>query len=152
MSSRTLLRSAALVYALFAIGHTMGAMFGNTHRGGQQAEVFAAMRNYTFHVQGVTRSYWDFYRGFGFMVSVLLALIAALCWVLADMSRTQPRDARRLLVVLLAAMAFTTWFSFVDFFAAPMVFSAIAMLIGISAAVALGREANRALVGGGSTR
>lgn len=148
MSSRTLLRVAAIIYALFALGHTMGAMFGDTHRGARQAEVFTAMRTYTFDVQGVTRSYWDFYRGFGFMVSVLLAFTAVLCWVLADMSRTHPRETRRVVVVAAVAMAFTTWFSFVDFFAAPMVFSAVALLILIGALIALGRESTHALVGG----
>lgn len=143
MSSRTLLRSAAVVYALFALGHTMGAMFGDTHRGARQTEVFTAMRNYTFDVQGVTRSYWDFYRGFGFMVSVLLAFTAVLCWVLADMSRTHPREARRVVAIVTVAMAFTTWFSFADFFAAPMVFSAVAMLILVGAVIALGRDTAR---------
>ena len=148
MSSRTLLRIAAVIYALFTLGHTMGAMLGDTHRGARQAEVFTAMRNYTFDVQGVTRSYWDFYRGFGFMVSVLLAFTAVLCWVLGDMSRAHPREARQVLIVLTGALAFTTWFSFVDVFAAPMIFSAIAMLTLIGATIALGRESKRMLAGG----
>lgn len=148
MSSRMLLRIAAVIYALFALGHTMGAMFGDTHRGPRQAELFAAMRAYTFDVQGITRSYWDFYRGFGFMVSVLLAFTAVLCWVLGDMSRTHPREARRVLVVLTGAMALTTWFSFVDFFAAPMVFSAIAMLILVGSVIALGRDSTHSSLEG----
>jgi hypothetical protein len=136
-----------VIYALFAAGHTLGAMLNDTHRGPRQAELFAAMRAYTFDVQGMVRSYWDFYRGFGFMVSVLLALAAVLCWVLAGMGKTYPREARRVLNVLVVAMAFTTWFSFVDFFAAPMVFSAVAMLILVAASVALRREADRTFGG-----
>jgi hypothetical protein len=141
--SRPLLRTAAAIYALFAIGHTLGAMLNDTRRGPRQAELFAAMRAYVFDVQGMTRSYWDFYRGFGFMVTVLLALTAALCWVLADMGKTHPREARRVLHVIVVAMGFTTWFSFVDFFAAPMVFSAVAMVILVTASIALGREGAR---------
>lgn len=141
--SRPLLRSAAIVYALFTFGHTMGAMLRDTHRGPRQAALFAAMRAYTFEVQGFTRSYWDFYRGFGFNVSVLLALAAVLCWVLADMGRSHPVQARRVLVVLTGAMALTTWITFVDFFVAPMLFAALAMLLLVLATVALGREATR---------
>lgn len=143
MSSRTLLRIAAVIYALFTLGHTMGAMLGDTRRGPRQAELFAAMRTYTFDVQGVSRSYWDFYRGFGFMVSVLLAFTAVLCWVLGDMSRAHPREARQVLIVLAGAMALTTWFSFVDFFAAPMIFSAVALFILMTAILALGRASTR---------
>ena len=148
MSSRLLLRAAAIIYALFALGHTVGGMFGDTHRNPRQAQVFAAMRTYTFHVQGVTRSYWDFYRGFGFMVSVLLAFTAVLCWVVGDMSRTNPRDARRVLAVLTGAMALTTWFSFADFFAAPMVFSAVAMVVLAAALIVLGRESSHSSFAG----
>lgn len=139
--SRILLRAAAAIYALFALGHTLGAMLSDTHRGPRQAALFAAMQSYTFDVQGMTRSYWDFYRGFGFMVTVLLTFTAALCWVLGDLGTTHPRETRRVLHVLIGAMAATTWFSFVDFFAVPMLFSAIALAGLVVASVALGREA-----------
>lgn len=146
--SRLLLRTAAVVYGLFAAGHTFGAMLNDTRRGPRQAALFAGMQAYTFDVQGMTRSYWDFYRGFGFMVSVLLTFAAVLCWVLGDLAQTHPREARRVLLVLTGAMAFTTWFSFVDFFAAPMVFSAAALLTLVLASIALGREATHNTTGG----
>lgn len=139
-----MLRAAAVVYALFALGHTAGAMFGDTQRGPQQAALFAAMRAYSFDVQGATRSYWDFYRGFGFMVSVLLAFAAALCWILGDIGRTHPREARRILLVVVPAMAATVWLSFVDFFAAPAAFAAIGLALLIASTMALDNEASRA--------
>lgn len=138
-----MLRSAAVVYALFTLGHTLGGMLGDTHRGPQQTALFAAMRAYSFDVQGATRSYWDFYRGFGFMVSVLLAFTAMLCWILGDIGRAHPREARRILFVLVPAMAGTAWLSFVDFFAAPAAFSLIGFALLVASTIALGNEASR---------
>lgn len=146
--SRSLLRAAAVIYSLFAIGHTLGAMVNDTHRGPRQAALFTAMRSYRFDVQGATRTYWDFYRGFGFMVSVLLAMTAALCWVSADVGRADPRAAGRVTLVLVLAMSFTTWFSFVDFFAGPAVFSTVGLLTLAAAWIALRREAARESNGG----
>jgi hypothetical protein len=137
-----------VIYSLFAAGHTLGAMVNDTHRGPRQAALFAAMRAYRFDVQGATRSYWDFYRGFGFMVSVLLAMTAALCWVLADMGRMHPRAAGRMTVVLVLAMALTAWFSFVDFFAGPAVLSTVGLLTLVAAWIALRHEAARVFNGG----
>ena len=137
-----MLRSAAIVYALFTLGHTVGGMLGDTHRGPQQAALFAAMRAYSFDVQGATRSYWDFYRGFGFMVSVLLTFTAALCWILGDIGRTHPREARRVLFIVVPAMAATAWLSFVDFFAAPAAFSLVGVALLIASTIALGNEAS----------
>ena len=71
----------------------------------------------------------------------MLAMIASLAWIASDMGKTQPREARRLSLVLTIAAAFLTWFSFTDFFAAPMLMSAIALVVLIAATVALGREA-----------
>jgi hypothetical protein len=41
-----------------------------------------------FSAAGITRSYWDFYQGFGLALSVLLAMEAILLWQLAGLART----------------------------------------------------------------
>jgi uncharacterized protein YndB with AHSA1/START domain len=138
--SRPLLRSAAVVLVLYAAGHTFGGMLHDTGRGRGQAALFAAMRAFTFPVQGVTRSYWDFYRGFGFFCSLSLVLLAAFAWLLGTLSRTHPLAARPLVVALgvgLAAMTALTW---VDFFPAPGMFSTVATLLVAWAALSLPGE------------
>lgn len=129
--SRYLLRTASVVFVFYAWGHTYGAMFHDNTRGALQASLFAAMRDYTFVVQGQTRSYWMFYRGFGFYVSLALALLAALSWQLGALSHSHPRKARPLVATLLAGMIAMTALTWVYFFPAPTILSALCtVLIG----------------------
>ena len=127
--SSRLLRSASVVFAFYTFGHTYGGMLHDDKRGPRQAAVFAAMRDYTFDVEGMTRSYWSFYRGFGFYVSMALALLAVLCWQLAQQSRSHPDAARPLVATLFVSLIAMTTLTAVDFFPAPTILSALATLL-----------------------
>ena len=81
------LRIAAVIAALYAAGHTAGRPWTPTHDGLAQG-VVVAMREVHFNAVGITRSYWDFYQGFGLALSVLLAMEAILLWQLAGLART----------------------------------------------------------------
>jgi hypothetical protein len=124
------LRASAVVYALFALGHTYGAMYADIQTGGLAKQaLFTAMRSYTENVQGFTRSYWDFYRGFGFNVSWMLVGFAILSWQLGTLSRTQPSSARPLILTLFAISIPITVLAWTNFFAAPGVLSTLATLL-----------------------
>jgi hypothetical protein len=97
------------------------------------------MKTVRFEVQGMSRSYWDFFSGFGFFVTVLLLFAAVLAWQLGGLSKET-----------LQSLAFVTWtlaFSFVVitflswryFFIAPLVSSAIVSLCLLIAAWSAGR-------------
>jgi hypothetical protein len=81
------LRIAAVIAALYAAGHTAGRPWTPTHDGLAQG-VVVAMREVHFRAAGSTRSYWDFYQGFGLALSVLLAVEAILLWQLAGLARS----------------------------------------------------------------
>lgn len=128
--STLLLRIAAVVYALFTAGHTYGAMFKDPSTGGPAKQaVLAAMRTYQENVMGSMRSYWDFYKGFGFMVSWCLVLFAILCWQLASLARSNPSVARPLTLTLFFISIPITILSYTHFFAAPAVFSTAGTLL-----------------------
>jgi hypothetical protein len=80
------LRIAAVIAALYAAGHTAGMPWTPTHEVLAQG-VVAAMRDVHFRAAGATRTYWDFYQGFGLAISVLLAVEAVLLWQLAILAR-----------------------------------------------------------------
>jgi hypothetical protein len=82
------LRIAAVIAALYAAGHTAGRPWTPTHDPLAQG-VVVAMREVHFSAVGLTRSYWDFYQGFGVALSVLLAMEAILLWQLAGLARTR---------------------------------------------------------------
>ncbi len=81
------LRIAAGLAALYAAGHTLGHPWTAPHDLMAQG-VTVAMQGVHFEAAGHSRSYWDFYQGFGFALSVLLALQAVLLWQLAALARS----------------------------------------------------------------
>ncbi|MCU1249971.1 MAG: hypothetical protein JWQ49_3000, partial [Edaphobacter sp.] len=61
------LRIASVLTLIHGALHTIGGVFGGAAPGVQQATV-AVMKANEFAVMGATRSYWDFYMGFGLVV------------------------------------------------------------------------------------
>ena len=84
------LRIASVITALYAAGHTAGMPWTPSEDVMAQGAV-VAMRGVHFEVAGVTRSYWDFYQGFGLSISVLLVVQAVLMWQLAGVARDTGR-------------------------------------------------------------
>ena len=132
MKASTLYRIAAILILLFDIGHTVGFRQSDPKWGVDI--LLASMRSIHFDVQGFSRSYWDFFVGFGLFVTVFLLVAAALAWQLGGL----PAEA-------LAAMRVTAWtlavcfiavtiLSWRFFFSAPIVFSVLITLLLIAAA------------------
>ena len=76
---------------LIAVGNTF--VFRRTYPTWGVDAVVGAMRNTRFEIQGLNRTLWDFYMGFGLFTSVFLVLAAVLAWHLSGMSRDQLRAA-----------------------------------------------------------
>src|ERR1700752_4364000 len=93
------LRIASVIALLFAAGHSMGAMESWSPPG--ETDVLEAMRSFRFDAMGVTRTYWDFYFGFGLFISVFLLLQAILLWQLSAIAMTDPARARPLIATVL---------------------------------------------------
>jgi hypothetical protein len=84
------LRIASASAALYAAGHTAGMPWTPSQDVMAQG-VVVAMRGVRFAAAGATRSYWQFYQGFGLAISVLLAMEAVLLWQLAAVARDTGR-------------------------------------------------------------
>ena len=113
------LRIAAVVALFNAVGHTMG-LLSKPHDSEAQAAI-AAMQMHHFNAMGSLRTFWDFYFGFSLIITVSLLLVAALCWQLSDLAKTEPARARPLIGSLcLATIAFAA-LSLIYLFAAPTV-------------------------------
>jgi hypothetical protein len=123
MKPAILLRVASMLTLIFCAGHTYGVLSASL-RDPEQAAVFMAMQAFPFEIMGARRTHWDFYRGFSFLFSVTLLLLAVLLWQLAALAKRDPAGARPLVgSLLLAYLGFTTLCG-VYFFMAPAVFSA----------------------------
>ena len=102
MTARRLLRIAAILSLLHFLGHSAG-MPWTPSEGGETATVIGGMKSFRFDVLGSARTYWDFYQGFGLMVSVFILLESALLWLLAGLAQDEPARVRPLIVAFLVA-------------------------------------------------
>jgi hypothetical protein len=102
------LRIAAVLSLLHCIGHTIGGVFGvDAPPGTKEGTVVEAMKSNQFDVMGATRSYWDFFIGYGLTISVSGLLQAVVFWQLAGLAKTDPLRMRPIIAAfLLANLAF----------------------------------------------
>ncbi len=131
MSSARLYRTAAVLLVLYAAAHSFGFRTVDPR---WNADTTVAAMNTTFQVQGVTRSYWDFFSGFGFFATGLLLFCAILAWQLA----TLPADVLHRLKLVRWAFAgcfvVLTGITYVYIFPAPLVFTALVAIVLVLAA------------------
>ena len=127
-----LYRIASVLLLLFAIGHTLG--FRQTDPDWGVDSLIGSMHSIHFVAQGFSRTYGDFFSGFGFFVSVFLLFAAVLAWQLGGL----PAETLALMRGIAWAFAFSfvavTILSWRYFFTAPIVFSTVITVCLISGA------------------
>jgi len=125
-------RIASALLILFAVGHTLGFRRVDPHWGIDS--IIATLRSTHFNVQGLNRTYWDFYTGFGLFVTVLLVFVAVLAWQLGGL----PKDSLSAMPVvtwgLAACFVVVTFLSWKYFFMVPIIFSGVITICLIFAA------------------
>ena len=127
-----LLRVAAVVTLLYCVGHTMGAPW-TPAIGAREAAVIDAMKSVRFDVMGSSRSYWDFYVGFGAVISGYLALQAVVLWQLGALARIDAARVRPIIAVFFVAFAVNAILVWVYFFAVPLILAiVIAACLGLA--------------------
>jgi hypothetical protein len=136
MSPRLSLRLTALVFLLFAAGHTVGFLTFRAPTAEGQA-VFNAMNSVHFAADGTTYSYGNFYRGFGLFITVFQLFTAWLAWMLASWAASAPQQVRTIAWGLCVVQLISLGLSVAYFAAGPAVLSAIAVVLLIVAAVRL---------------
>lgn len=127
MKTSTLLKIAAIIMFLYFVGHTAGAPWTPGEASADMA-VVEAMKSDHFPVIGVSRSYWDFYFGFGLIISVMQLVQAVILWQLGTLAKTDAARLRPIVAVLCASLVINAILSWMYFFIIPTV---MAVLIAI---------------------
>jgi hypothetical protein len=89
MTATLLYRIAAIVFVLFAIGHTYGFLSLRAPST-EGRDVYDSMNAVRFELHGRSYSYGDFYRGFGLSCTVSMLLSAFVLWHLGVLARSSP--------------------------------------------------------------
>ncbi len=131
MTSARLYRVASVVLVLFAVGHSLG--FRKVDPRWNADATVAAMKT-TFQVQGQTRSYWDFFTGFGFFSAGLVLFCAILAWQLSTLPAEILSRLKLLRWAFAGCFAALTAITSVYVFPVPTVFSAVVTILLVLAA------------------
>ena len=138
MRPTILLRLAAVIELLFGIGHMLGGLRSWSPMGPNP--VLDAMTTVHFNVMGASRSYLDFYAGFGWSIGIMMLMQAVLLWQLGSLVRTSPRQARAMIAVIAVANLVTAFLTWKFFFLVPALFS-LALIFVLVAAWLVTKEA-----------
>src|SRR6266849_8762228 len=126
MKASLLYRIASVLLILFSLGHTLG--FRRVDPRWKLDSIIAALQSTHFEVQGLNRTYWDFYVGFGLFVTVLLLLTAVLAWQLGGLPPESLARMRGTAWVFAFCFVAITVLSWKYFFIIPIVFSIVTAL------------------------
>jgi len=120
MTSTLFLRIASIMTLVHGVLHTIGGVFGGPAPG-IAAATEAVMRANHFYVLGVTRSYWEFYRGLGLGITISLATQAVVLWLLASLAKKHAVELRPILWVFTIAFLVFAVVSYMYFFSGPVI-------------------------------
>jgi len=137
MKASLLYRIASILLLLFAAGHTVG--FRQIDPSWGVDSLVQSMQTIHFNANGSERTYWDFFLGFGYFVTVLLLFASIIAWQFGSL------PAGTLATLRISAWGFAVCFVVVAylswryFFIIPLVFSMAISLCLATAAWLSGR-------------
>lgn len=119
MNSNLLLRIAAVLAFIHCVTHTFGGVLAPPRHGAEEIAVIETMKTHHFNVMGSTRSYWDFFFGYGLFVTVFLLFYALILWYLGSLASRNLPWIRPILVFLFLNFMVMAIISWKYFFLAP---------------------------------
>ena len=130
------LRIASILSLLTAVGHTLGGRSSWSPVG--ENDTLRDMRSFHMDVFGVSRTYHDFFMGFGYSISIYMLLQAAVLWLLASLAKRDLASVRPFIAAFLLASVALVIVSWMFIFPVPAAFSAsITVCLVVSYAFAL---------------
>ena len=125
-----------LIALLFAAGHTLGGFKYWSPMG--ENPVLKSMREIHFDTMGVSRSYLDFYMGFGYSLTAAQVMQAALLWQLATLARNDVAHVRPMIAVIALANLAGAVIAWRFILPVPALF-ALVLLASLAVAYVLGK-------------
>jgi hypothetical protein len=135
MSATLLLRAAAAVACLQFVAHASLFLRSSPRHGPEEVAVVEAMKSHRFDFVGSSRSYWDFYFGYGLFAAFFCLLEAVLFWELAGFASSGPAFVKPVAALFLFANLAHVLLALRYFFITPVIPDvAIALCLGLALA------------------
>ena len=123
MTARMWLRVSAVLSLLFAAGHSLGGRKQWSPMGDNP--VLRMMKAVQFQTMGVSRSYYDFFMGFGISLSISMLTQAFVLWFMADLATSHAARLRPMILVFLVASLAGVVVAWQYIFPIPALFSLV---------------------------
>ena len=124
-------RLTTCLLLLYCFGHTSGALVSTPHFGSASDAVLSAMRSVHFQAGGSECTWYGFYLGFGYQVSIFFLFSAFVTWFLGGRSLREQRAWAPVWALFVSWVA-STFLALRWFFLPPAVFSSlITVLLGL---------------------
>ncbi|RHX81133.1 LIC_13387 family protein [Leptospira yasudae] len=136
MKPKLLIRIAAIMMLIFAIGHSIGHFTRYNTTDPQAVTVISTMQQTKIPMEGVTKSYDQFYSGMSLNLSIVLISLTILLWFLSNLAESDPRATLKLLLPIFFCVAAFSVTGFFYFFAAPTLISSLGS-ISLLASIAI---------------
>lgn len=121
MKVKLLLRVASSCVLFFALGHLVGHLTRKSSPDPKLQEVFRQMEEVKFPIGTQFRSYDEFFNGMSINLSITLAAIAVLLWMISNAASSAPKTCYMLLWPILLCLVGFAITGFVFFFLVPAV-------------------------------
>jgi len=114
------LRIASVLTLIHSVLHTIGGVFGKPEPG-LAAATETAMRANQFVIFGLTRTYFEFYRGLGLGITIFLTAEAIVFWQLGTLAKTDAVRLRPVIATFMVAYLIFALNSYAYFFPPPVI-------------------------------
>lgn len=140
MKAKLILRIAAVIMLLHAMGHTVGVYTWNQPIDAHYGEVVNGMSNNKFVFMGATCTLGRFYEGFGYAATLAMLLMVGILWIVSGATGQNNELVKKIVVLLSVILLFWGILELIYFFPFAASFSLIASVLGFYSLVAMNKE------------
>jgi len=140
MKSKLLLRIAAAIIFLHAVGHTTGVYTWKNANSHVRQDLIKQMTEQKFAFMGANATMAAFYDGFGYAATIAMLLIAALLWIIGGIAEKNAALSAKVLWPVAAFLFLLGIDEIIYFFPMAAVFSFLAFLLTVFSIFKLSRS------------
>ncbi len=142
MKPKLLLRIAAIIIFLHAIGHTMGVYTWKDPNSQVPGELIKQMIEQKFNFMGKSASMGSFYEGFGYASTIAMLLVVSILWIIGTAAEKNASLSAKLLWPIAAFLFLLGIDEIIYFFPLAVAFSFIALLLTVVSIFKLNKSTN----------
>ncbi|MDI7209451.1 LIC_13387 family protein [Leptospira santarosai] len=126
MKPKLFIRIASVLISIFVVGHSIGHFTRYNTTDSQALNTISVMQKTKIPMEGVVKSYDQFYTGMSLNLSIFLISLTFLLWFLSNLAESNPQTTLKLLIPIFFCVSCFSVTGFVYFFFAPTMISLLA--------------------------